>query len=247
MNIDSEAGGKNIPEPRLKVNVKGKWESYSPAARIRMDFSSNKKEDMVKHLEALSRTYQFRLKHSEALFLAAHREYNIFRTMQWALIMTLIVSIFGIIGFGLTQEWFFGYILATMLIPCCIILPVIYFVNKKRNNLGTILVRYLENYHKHDPISDTLLKVWAIDYVVMKTEDMEFRMEDAFKKELEDEIVRTILFLSTSQKISRLTQEEEKIINSVLILLPSDVNQTITKTLNQELYQRITTEKPAGK
>ncbi len=237
-----ESEFEKILEPKLNVNVKGTWESYAPAAPIHMDLASSRKEEAIAHLEALSQTYQLKLKHSDTLFRTAHMEYVSFRTLQWLLIFALTTSIFIAVGFGLQQQWDFGYILLAILIPCAIILPVIHLTNVKRNKIGTDLVRYLESYHRHDPISETLLKVWSIDYIQIKTEDMDFRMEDAFKKELEEEIMRTVLHLTMNEGVGALAQDESKVVSTALGLLPTEMNQAISAVQNKELYRRITND-----
>jgi hypothetical protein len=239
--MDDERQGGGARDPRLFARVDGKWESFSQVKPIRMGLEGAGREDIIDHLESLEKVYQVRLRNADAIFQTAHGDYVSFRFLQWALISILIVSIFGFFGLALLLEWQPLLIVVAMCVVLSITVPLIALVNSQKRKLLTVLARYLQNYYKEDLIAGVLLQVWAREHRMMRFEDRDYALDDGFRKEVEEEMVRTILYLSIGENMGRLTPEEQQIVDRAKAHLPSDVIHTITMTVNEALYDKITT------
>ena len=227
-------------DPSLIMSVGGKWESFSPVKPIRMDFEGAGKGDIIDHLEDLEKAYQVRLKNSDVIFQTAHSDYLSFRFLQWALISILIVSIFGFFGLALLREWQWEIVIVAMLVVLSMMLPLIGYINSQKRKLLSVLARYLQTFYKDDMIAGSLLHVWSQEHKMVNLEGMQFKLDDGARKELEEEMVRTILYLSMSETMGNLKPEEERIVRRARALLPSEVNHTITITMNEGLLKKIT-------
>lgn len=214
-------------DPKLFLNVGGKWTYMTPTSPIEIDLTKRSKEDIIRHLDAIGRTYFNRLKYSDALFQTCHRDYASFRSLQWVLIAVTISTFIGIFGFGINQQW---PILAWTLIEILFCIPLLYFINNainQKQKLRSALIKYLHDYHKYDPISEKMVQVWASEHSFEGFEDDELILVDEYRDKIEKEIIKLIVHLSKYN----LNGEENKIVDAVIEILPNEVSHILSLTL----------------
>lgn len=214
-------------DPKLFVNIAGKWTTLNPTSPIEINLNESSKEEIIRHLDALGRTYFNRLKHNEALFQTCHRDYVSFRSLQWALIAVTLSTFIGIYGLATNQQWPILNWVITEALFCFPLFLFLFTVRRQKLILRSALVKYLYDYHKYDPISEKLELVWRSENSSDGFEDEELILIDEYRDTIEKEIIKIIVHLAKYN----LNEEENKIVDAVIDVLPNEVSHILSLTL----------------